>query len=139
MGGWLSIAMAVTAAALTWAGEHRVIFWLAVVAGIADVWIFGVMHNYAYGPQARRKAQLIANLKAEGADPERLRDAEQLQVRIAPRDGECQGSCRMMCHAATSCGRDVAISSGLSVTAVMGAQFRVPPLQRSGWRARASA
>ena len=86
MGGWLSIAMAVTAAALTWAGEHRVIFWLAVVAGIADVWIFGVMHNYAYGPQARRKAQLIANLKAEGADPERLRDAEQLQVRIAPRD-----------------------------------------------------
>ena len=45
----------------------------------------------------------------------------------------------MMRHAATGCGREVSISSGLSVTSVIGAQLRVPPLQRSGWRARASA
>jgi hypothetical protein len=55
---------------------------------------------------------------------------------LVPQPGECQDSCRLNLNLV--CGAyELLAWLGLSVTAGAGAQFRVSPLQRSGFRRRA--
>ncbi len=52
--GWFQVAIGLVACILLYGTEHRIAFWVAVVATAGTLWSYGVMHNFATEAAKRR-------------------------------------------------------------------------------------
>ena len=48
--GWIYAIICIVAAYRIYVRDIKSIFWIAVIVAIANVWSFGVMHNYRDNP-----------------------------------------------------------------------------------------
>jgi hypothetical protein len=64
--GWLSFVICIVALYLLYNTGQSVLWVVVLVNAIANLWSFGVMHNYAVGSSADKIKQLHRNLALEG-------------------------------------------------------------------------
>jgi hypothetical protein len=64
--GWLSFLVCALPLYLLYNAGHPVLWVLALINGIANLWTFGVMHNYAVEASTQRIKGLRRNLAVEG-------------------------------------------------------------------------
>jgi hypothetical protein len=64
--GWLSLLICALPLYLLYNAGHPVLWVLALINAITNVWTFGVMHNYAVKSSAHRIKGLRQNLAVEG-------------------------------------------------------------------------
>ncbi len=79
--GWLSFLICALPLYLLYNTGHRVPWILALVNAIANLWSYGVMHNYAVESSAQRIKGLRRNLAFEGKlDAEKEREIDRLKL-----------------------------------------------------------
>lgn len=79
--GWLSFLVCALPLYLLYNAGHPVLWVLALINAIANLWTFGVMHNYAVNSSAQRIKDLRRNLVVEGKlDAEKENEIDQLKV-----------------------------------------------------------
>ena len=81
--GWLSLLVCALPLYLFYNAGHRVLWVLALINAITNLWSFGVMHNYAVKSSAQRIKRLRRNLAVdEKLDAEKEREVDQLKLRV---------------------------------------------------------
>ena len=79
--GWFSFLICTVPLYLLFNTGHRVLWILALVNAIANLWSYGVMHNYAVESSAERIKGLRRNLALEGKfDVEKERQIDKLKL-----------------------------------------------------------
>jgi len=79
--GWLSFLICAVPLYLLYNTGHRVLWILALGNAIANLWSYGVMHNYAVESSAGRIKGLQRNLALEGKlDAEKQRQLDGLKL-----------------------------------------------------------
>lgn len=86
MGGIIGFIVCVCSAILLYGFGHSFLFWAAIVISAADLWSWGIMHNYAMNAAKARFDRLRENLLFENRPPEDLKHLDDIPIQITPRD-----------------------------------------------------
>lgn len=79
--GWLSLLICALPLYLLFNTGHRLLWIVALVNAIANLWSYGVMHNYAVGSSAQRIKNVRRNLALEGRlDADKQRNIDRLKL-----------------------------------------------------------
>lgn len=62
MGGFVTVALYVAGAWISFAAGHPILGWVGVALGVASLWVWGVSYNFAVERSARRIRQMRENL-----------------------------------------------------------------------------
>ena len=81
--GWLSFLICAVPLYLLYNTDRPVLWVIALINAIANLWSYGVMHNYAVQSSAERIKRLRENLDLEGRlDAEEEREIDGLKPRM---------------------------------------------------------
>ena len=79
--GWLSFLVCALPLYLFYNAGHPVLWVLTLINAIANLWTFGVMHNYTVNSSAQKLKGLRRNIAVEGKlDADKEREIDQLKL-----------------------------------------------------------